>query len=108
LKRGDVVITSLPRDHGKPRPAVIVQSDRFLESDGVILCPFTSDPVAPETLRFTLAPTEENGLGVPSQIMVEKLSALPRSKCKKVVGRIDQASLQRLDEALALVIGLAG
>jgi mRNA-degrading endonuclease toxin of MazEF toxin-antitoxin module len=38
--------------------------------------------------------------------MVEKISSLPRSKCKRVVGRIDDAVLQQLDEALALLSGL--
>jgi len=107
LKRGEIVITALPRDYGKPRPAVVVQSDRLAHSESVILCPFTSDPVPPEAVRITVAPTPENGLRVPSQIMVEKITALPRSKCTKPVGRLDETVLEQLDAALALVIGLA-
>ena len=29
MKRGDVVIVSAPGDFGKPRPAVVIQSDIF-------------------------------------------------------------------------------
>lgn len=107
LKRGDIVITSLPGDYGKPRPAVIVQSDRLARSDSVILCPFTSDPVPPEAIRTSVSPAPGNGLRLPSQIMVEKITALRRSKCGAPIGRLDEAALQQLDEALTLVIGLA-
>ena len=107
MKRGDIVITSLPGDYNKPRPAVVVQSDRLGHSESVVLCPFTSDPVAAEAIRITVAPAPENGLRLPSQIMVEKITALRRSKCSDVIGRLDDAVLLQLDEALALVIGLA-
>jgi len=108
LKRGDIVITSLPGDYGKPRPAVVVQSDRLRYLESVLLCPMTSDIVSAEPVRITVSPTPENGLRHPSQIMVEKLTALRRARCGDPVGRLDDALLQRLDEALALVIGLAG
>ncbi len=107
MKRGDIVITSLPDDYGKPRPAVIVQSDRLGHLESVLLCPMTSDLVPPEAIRITVAPAPENGLRFPSQIMVEKVTALRRSKCREAIGRLDDALIQQLNEALALVAGLA-
>lgn len=107
MKRGDIVISSLPGDHGKPRPAVIVQSDRLNHLESVLLCPMTSDLVPTEAIRITVAPAPENGLRSPSQIMVEKVTAMRRSKCREAIGRLDDPLLQKLDEALALVIGLA-
>jgi mRNA interferase MazF len=109
LKRGDLVIHAGPGEYGKkPRPALVIQSDRLIGSDSVLLCLLTSDEDAPPSLRrIAVAPTQANGLQVPSQIMVEKIIAAKRSKCGKVVGRLEPDTMARVDAALALVIGLA-
>jgi mRNA interferase MazF len=39
MKRGDIVIAALRGDSGKPRPAVIIQSNRLVDVDSVRLCP---------------------------------------------------------------------
>lgn len=41
-QRGDLVTVFLPGDHGKPRPALVVQSDLLADLDSVVLCPITS------------------------------------------------------------------
>lgn len=41
MQRGDIVTVSLPRDYGKPRPALVVQSDLLQELDSVLVCPIT-------------------------------------------------------------------
>ncbi len=35
MKRGDLVTIALPGDYGKPRPALVVQSDLFSEHPSV-------------------------------------------------------------------------
>ena len=43
IKRGDVVICAAPGDYGKPRPAVVVQSDLFNGThSSVAVCLITS------------------------------------------------------------------
>jgi len=43
MKRGDVVVVALSGDYGKPRPALIVQSDLFNETHAsVTLAPVTT------------------------------------------------------------------
>jgi hypothetical protein len=52
-------------DHGKPRPAVIVQTDAFLKNHSfVAVCQLT---YAPDRvgLGILFAPIEERGLGLP-------------------------------------------
>lgn len=53
LRRGDVVTVAASGDFGKPRPAVVVQSDVFpYEHASVIVCQMTSTLVdAPIPLR---------------------------------------------------------
>jgi mRNA interferase MazF len=81
VRRGDVVVVSLPGDAGKPRPAVIVQNDILNEHvRTVLLCPITSFSSDPSFFRVPVEPTSENGLRLPSEIMVEKLQAANHSK----------------------------
>lgn len=42
-RRGDLVTVSLPGNYGKPRPALVIQSDLLAELESVILYPITSD-----------------------------------------------------------------
>lgn len=109
MRRGDLVTHAGPGDYGrKPRPALVIQSDRLLQTDSVLLCLMTSDADMPAGLpRIAVAPTPENGLERPSLIMVEKIISARRSKCGKRVGRLEPDLLQQVNEALVLVIGLA-
>jgi mRNA interferase MazF len=108
LKRGDIVIAVFQGDYGKPRPAVIIQGDIFAGSDSVLVCQFTSDNYRARFRRIPVEPSLENGLKVASQIMVDKIFAVRRDKCGGVIGRLDNAVIDELDVALALMIGLVG
>ena len=109
MKRGDLVTHAGPGDYGKkPRPALVIQSDRLGGSDSILLCLLTSDEDAPPELpRIAVEPSRANGLQSPSQIMVEKIIAARRSKCGKIVGRLEAEIMDKVDAALAVVIGLA-
>ncbi len=108
MKRGDVVVIAVSGDYGKPRPAVVVQSDALMNPDGsVIVCMMTTQIHAAPIVRVFVAPTSGNGLREPSAIMVDKLFTLARSKVRGPIGRIDSAQLGELDSRLAAVLGLA-
>ena len=107
MRRGDVVTVSLPGDAGKPRPAVIVQTDVLTDiMRTVLLCPNSSYSSQPSMFRLSVEPTLGNGLRLPSEIMVEKLQAANHSKIGQVIGRFDGDTLRRLARALALTLGL--
>jgi mRNA interferase MazF len=64
LKRGDVVVVALAGDYGKPRPALVVQSDLFNETHAsVTVVPVTSTLVDAPIFRLTVEPSPANGLG---------------------------------------------
>jgi mRNA interferase MazF len=70
MRRGDVMTVAAAGDYGKPRPAVIVQSDAFPEIHAsVIVCQMTSELFDAPDFRITVNPSRANGLRVPSQIM---------------------------------------
>jgi mRNA interferase MazF len=107
VKRGDIVLTAPAGDYGKPRPAVVVQSDALVHVNSVILGLMTSTIVDAPIYRITLDPTEENGLRAISQIMVEKLVAVRRDKCSAAIGRLTRDQITALNHMLALVVGIA-
>lgn len=107
MKRGDVVTVALSGDYGKPRPAVIIQTDNLAKTDSVLVCLVTSHERDAFLYRVDIKPDEANGLRAPSQIMADKIIAAPRAKCGKRIDQIDDATMQNLNEVLALVIGLA-
>lgn len=108
MKRGDIVIVSIQGDYGKPRPAVIVQSDLFNDShSSIILCPLTSDIQEAPLFRLTIEPNKDNGLTKQSQIMIDKVTALKRERIVQNIGHIDDDSMIKLNRSLALFLGIA-
>src|SRR3546814_1320774 len=57
VKRGDIVAVSLQGDYGKPRPALIVQSNLLAELESLVICPITS-AVRDAAFRITVRSEE--------------------------------------------------
>jgi mRNA interferase MazF len=109
MKRGDIVIVALQGDYGKPRPAVVIESDAIPPSDSVIVCPISSTLHENGPFRrHTVEPAPTTGLRVSSQIMVDKLVAIRRSRCGPVIGALDRLTMRELTGKLAALIGAAG
>ena len=107
MSRGDVVIVAAPGDFGKPRPAIIVQSNVIPESHAsLVICPMTSELVEAD-FRITIEAGPETGLRVRSQVMADRPVAVRRERIGQRIGQLGAAELARLNVALALVMGLA-
>ncbi|EQD56645.1 transcriptional modulator of MazE/toxin, MazF [mine drainage metagenome] len=108
MKRGDVVTVAASGDYGKPRPAVIVQTNALPEAHAsVIVCHMTSDVVEAPDFRVTIEPTEKNGLRTRSQIMADKPVTIRRERVGRRNGSLDERDVARLNVALAFAVGLA-
>lgn len=105
MKRGDVVIVALPGDLGKPRPALVIQSDLYAETSSVTVVPITSTIVAESSVRLTVQPTADNGIRTVSQIMTDKVTTIPRSKIGQIAGAVDDETMHSLNSRLALFLG---
>lgn len=92
----------------KPRPALIVQSDDFPETDSVTVCLLTHVEVNAPLLRLRLDPDGRNNLRVASWIMIDKIATVRRAKVGSVFGRVSDADLVRINRALPVFLGLAG
>ena len=107
MKRGDIVTISAPGDYGKPRPAVVVQSDALNAADSVLVALFTSAITDAPLYRLTVEPSAINNLKAVSQVMVDKVLAYPRVKCGSVIGHLSGTDMLVLNNMLWVMIGLA-
>ena len=100
-------MVSASGDYGKPRPAVVMQSDRFNSEDSVLVALITSTLADAPMFRLSVEPSETNGLKLSSQIMVDKILAVLRGKCGEVIGHLDEGALIALNHMISVVIGIA-
>ncbi|MGA3097116.1 MAG: type II toxin-antitoxin system PemK/MazF family toxin [Bryobacteraceae bacterium] len=108
MKRGDVVICAAPGDYGKPRPAVVVQSDLFNGShSSVVVCPVTTHLEDAPLFRIPVPAGKTTGLKIESQVMVDKVIAIPRDKVTGRAGALPAGALKEVDRALRLWLELA-
>ncbi len=109
MKRGEIWTVAGGKDYaGKPRPAVILQDDRFDATSSITICAFTSDPTEALLFRLPVAPSERNGLRVSCRLMVDKITTVPKAKVGTHLGRLDEEDMLRLNRAVVVFLGLAG
>ena len=107
MRRGDIVTVAAPGDYGKPRPALVIQSDLLETLSSVTLCLVTSTLLDAPVLRITVDPSPENGLQRISQIEIDKILTVKRERVGRVVGRLDDATMVKVNRSLAAFIGIA-
>ena len=99
-QRGDVVVCVLAGDYGKPRPAVVVQSDLFNPTHAsVTVCPITSEKSAAPLFRLPLR-AGRHGLRQTSWIMADKITSIRRERISRKIGSLETPETRALDEAL--------
>ncbi len=107
MRRGDLVTVALEGDLGKPRPALIIQSDLFDVHPSVSILPVTSELRDAPLFRILVNPSELNGLSKPSQVMVDKPQSIARDKIGEVFGRLNDETILAVNRALAVFLGFA-
>ena len=107
MKRGDLVTIAIQGDFGKPRPALVIQSERYDEHATVTVLPVTSALVAAPLFRITLEPSPENGLQKRSQVMADKAVTVKRDKVGATFGRVDADTMVEVERCLAVFLGIA-
>lgn len=101
MARGDVLLVALPASDGREqqgrRPAVAVQTDVAGEPM-LMIAPVTSSLHA---IRFAFTvrvePSPQNGLTVPSVVMVFQMRAIDKSRITRKIGRLSQSDMARVD-----------
>ena len=107
MKRGEVWTVSGAGYAGKPRPAVIVQDDRFDATASVTVCVFTTDETEAPLFRLPVTPSDRNGLRSVSRLLVDKLTTVSKERLGERIGRLDDEDVVRLNRAILVFLGLA-
>ena len=108
MRRGEIWTAAGGKDYaGKPRPVVIVQDDCFDATQSITICAFTGDETEAPLFRLAVAPGPGNGLRAPCRLMADKITTMPKSKLGARVGRLDDADILRLNQAMLVFLGLA-
>ena len=107
MKRGDLVTIVLSGDYGKPRPALVIQSDLFDQHPSVTVLPVTSELREAPLFRIRIEPTDDNGLRKTSEVMVDKTQTVTLEKMGNTIGHLDDESMLAVNRALAVFLGFA-
>ncbi len=108
MKRGEIWTVAGGKDYaGKPRPAVILQDDRFDKTESITICAFTTDPTDAPLFRLAVEPSTSNGLRAVSRLMVDKITTVPKSRIGARAGRLGDEDMVRLNRAILVFLGLA-
>ena len=107
MQRGDFVLAAVPGDFGKPRPALVVQSNLYCGLPSVALCPLTSDlrDDAP-TLRILVEPSGTNGLRKTSQIAIDKVTTVSTTRLRETIGHADEPLMLNVTRSLAVFLAI--
>ena len=106
-RRGSLVTVVSQGDFGKPKPALVIQSNQFEEQASVTVLPLTSTLVDAPLLRLTIEPDQKNGLTKISQIMIDKALTIPREKIGNDIGKASSEIMISVNRLLALFLGIA-
>jgi mRNA interferase MazF len=104
IRRGAVVLTTIPGDYGKRRPAVVVQSDLAKSLESTIICAITSFHEDASDVRVTVEPSDRNGLLKRSYVMVEKLFTVRREKLQVQIGHMEDEVLAEIVRSLSILL----
>lgn len=82
VPRGAVVVLAdrAGRYTGKPRPAIVLQSDIYSETDSLIVVLITTTERDAPLLRVPVQASTSRGLDRPSWVMIDKITAVAREQ----------------------------
>jgi mRNA interferase MazF len=107
MRRGEVWTISGTGYAGKPRPAVIIQSNQFDATASITVCIFTTNPAEAPLARLVVEPSERNGLRATSRLMADKITTIPKERLGEHIGQLDDVDMVRLNRAIMVFLGLA-
>ncbi|BAS28672.1 type II toxin-antitoxin system PemK/MazF family toxin [Limnochorda pilosa] len=111
VRRGEVYFANLNpvlgSEQGGVRPVLVVQNDAGnRRSATVIVAPVTSRLGKARLPTHVVLPASGLGLEKDSVILLEQIRTLARGRLKGRVGAVDAATLQEVDRALGISLGL--
>lgn|ERR1035437_1590739 len=113
-RRGEIYLVAFDptvgREIKKTRPALIIQNEignRY--SDLTIVAAITSKVSSVlYPVEVLVKPSSANGLNVLSAILLDQVRTVDKQHLVKRLGAIEPSTMQRVDEAIQISLGLVG
>jgi mRNA interferase MazF len=99
MSLGDVYLLQGPGYGSKPRPVVVIQSNKYTY-DSEIVCLLTSYDRSDDTLGVLITPSEQNGLDKNSWVMCDKTIAFQREFFGKRIGSLTSKDMRKIRQRL--------
>ena len=108
MRRGDIWTVAGGKNYaGNADPSSSFRMTVSTELKSITICAFTTDDTDAPLFRLPVEPNERNGLRVPCQLTVDKVTTVPKSKVGVHIGRLDDEDVLRLNQAVLVFLGLA-
>lgn len=108
MKRGEVWSAATGSGYGgKPRPVLVVQGDAFGDTPHRLVALCQTARGEARDLRPRVLPDAQNGLEAISDVAVDILVTVDHQQFGRVIGRLSETDMQRVDQALLLILGFA-
>ena len=107
MNRGDFVTIAMQGDFGKPRPALVIQSDQFNEHATVTVLLVSSTLVDAPLFRVSVQPDTINNMQKSSQVMVDKTMTVKRDNLGAAFGSASDEIMLEVGRCLAVFLGIA-
>jgi mRNA interferase MazF len=108
VRRGEIWTVAGGVYASKPRPALIIQDDRFDVTRSVAVCPLSTVLRDAPLTRVRIEPTEANRLAQRSEIMVDRITTVRRANVGWRVGELTKQDMIRVERSLMVFLGIAG
>lgn len=86
---------------------VVIQDDRYDATASITICPLTTDPTEIPLLRTRVETGPTTGLTRPSNVMVDKVTTMPKDRLGERIGELEDNDMLSLSRALIVFLGLA-
>ena len=115
MQRGDIILVDLPQvagvsghEQAGSRPALVVHDDATSANLSVIMIiPITSNLAAQNFAHTILIqPSKQNGLSMPSVILIFQLRAIDKRRIVKKLGVVETSVMEQVNEELKKLLGI--
>ncbi|MBI5841124.1 MAG: type II toxin-antitoxin system PemK/MazF family toxin [Chloroflexi bacterium] len=115
MQRGDIVLVDLPQVAGTSgheqtgsRPALVVHDDATsVNLSVVMIIPMTSNLTAQNfSHTILIKPSKQNGLSMPSVILIFQLRAIDKRRIMKKIGVIEPPIMEQVNIELKKLLGI--
>jgi len=114
MKRGDIILVELPQadtsghEQEGLRPALVVHDDDTSGNLSVVMIvPMTSNLKLQNFAHTILIqPSQQNGLSMPSVLLVFQLRAIDKRRIKKTLGSLEADLMEQVNAEMKKLLGI--